>query len=466
METIEKTILKALLDNELYMRRVIPFIKEEYFTGTEALIFTKIYQFINKYNTAPSIDALEISFQNDKEIPENHFKELGEITSELRNRSVEKSLEWLLNTTEEFCKNKAIYNSILKSIKIIDGTDKTLSQGSIPTLLQEALAVCFDTSVGHNYFEDAEKRHDFYNQPLNKLEFSLAMLNKITDHGIRKKTLTIIMAPTGVGKTLVMCHLASDWIKQGKNVLYISMEMEEYSIAERIDANLLDCNINKVRDIPKAAFSDRVKKIVDKTRGKFIVKEYPTSTAHVNHFRTLLNDLQLKQKFIPDVILIDYLNICASSRFKPGSNVNSYTIIKGIAEELRGLAVEYDVPIVSATQSNRAGYGNSDTELTDTSESMGLPMTVDYMWALISTEELENLNQIMFKQLKNRYGDPSKNKRFVMGIDRPKMKLYDLEDSAQINISDSGQPPADTDKFNQRPSMNKYAHNKFESFKV
>lgn len=464
METIQKTILRTLVQNEEYMRRVLPFLKEEYFSGAEAIIFVKINEFVNKYNNSPTVDALDITCQADKKIPEQQYAELQEYFDELRPRDEEPKIEWLLEETEKFCKDKAVYNAIMRSIKIIDGSDKQLQEDAIPTLLQDALAVCFDNSVGHDYLEDYEKRFEFYIRKENKIEFDIDLLNEITNGGLTRKTLNILMASTGVGKSLVMCHMAAKWLQQGLNVLYITLEMAEERIAERIDANLLDVRIDQLKDLPRETFNNRVKKITDKTQGKLIVKEYPTSTAHVNHFRTLLNELALKRSFHPDVIFIDYLNICASSRYKPNANTNSYTIVKAIAEEIRGLAVEFDVPIVSATQTNRGGYGNTDVELTDTSESMGLPMSVDLMLALISTEELEQLNQIMVKQLKNRYSDPSKFKRFVVGVDRPKMRLYNLEDSAQSNISDSGNEQLQkkfeitSTKFGtKRPSNDKFA---------
>lgn len=450
MNTISKTVLRNLFNNEGYLRQVLPFLKKDYFANEERIIFEKVDEFVNNYNSLPSFEAIDIACQNDKNITEKQFESVEELIQELKEPTETKSEEWLLDKTEEFCRERAIYNSIMQSIKIIDGTDKNLSRDSIPSLLQEALAVCFDSSVGHDYFEDADARYEFYTRKENKIEFDIDFLNKITNGGLSKKTLSIILASTGVGKSLVMCHFASSWLKKGLNVLYITLEMAEERIAERIDANLLDYDISTLKDIPRDAFNGRVQKILNKTTGKLVVKEYPTSSAHVNHFRTLLKELELKKKFRPDVILIDYLNICASSRYKPGALVNSYQLIKGIAEEIRGLAVEFDVPIISATQTNREGYGNSDIDLTETSESIGLPMTVDLMLALISTEELEKLNQIMVKQLKNRYDNPNKHKRFVIGIDRSRMRLYNLEDSAQINIMKAPEPvstPTNVKKF-------------------
>lgn len=465
MSTIEKTILRNLIHNEDYMRKVIPFLKKEYFTArSEEIIFSKILEFIDKFNNLPTTEALEISCQNDKTITEDTYKELTQIIGDLEPKEVNE--DWLVAETEKFCKDKALYNAILKSISIIDGREKGVKEEAIPSILQDALAVCFDSSVGHDYFEDSEARFEFYNKKENKLEFDIEMFNKITNGGLPNKTLNVLMASTGVGKSLFMCHMAAAWLKEGKNVLYITLEMAEERIAERIDANMLDVAIDQLKDLPKQSFDNRVKKILDKTTGKLIIKEYPTASAHVNHFRTLLNELNLKRSFKPDVIFVDYLNICASSRFKPSAGFNSYTIIKAIAEELRGLAVEFNVPVISATQTNRGGYGNTDVELTDTSESMGLPMSVDLMIALISTEELERVNQVMVKQLKNRYNDPTKYKRFVVGVDRAKMRVYDLEDSAQQNIQDSGNPDLNR-KFNVVDvKKTKLPADKFASIKV
>jgi archaellum biogenesis ATPase FlaH len=434
---IEQTILSNLIHNEEYMRKVFPFLKEEYFSEHNTkIIFKHVSEFINKYNTNPSKDALEIAFHNDKNIPEDMFSDVMNMVNDFEKEDV--NLEWAINETEKYCKDRAVYNAIVTSISILDGRDKVHAKDGIPSLLQEALGVCFDTSIGHDYIDDALERYDFYNRVEDRIPFDLAYFNAITKDGLPRKTLNIALAGTGVGKSLFMCHVAAGCLKQSKNVLYITLEMAEERIAERIDANLMDTAIDELKDIPKSTFENRVKRITDKTQGRLIIKEYPTASAHVGHFKALLNELSLKRNFKPDIIFIDYLNICSSARFKPSSNVNSYMMVKSIAEELRGLAVEYNLPIVSATQTTRGGYGNTDVELTDTSESFGLPATADFMFALISTEDLEKMGQIMVKQLKNRYNDPSLHKRFLIGVDRAKMKLFDLEQSAQTNIHDSG----------------------------
>ena len=434
---IEQTILTNLMYNETYMRKVFPFLKEDYFTEYNTkLIFKHISEFINKYNALPNKDALEIAFHNDKDIPEDSFSEVMGMVASFEKEDV--NLDWAVNETEKYCKDRAVYNAIVTSISILDGRDKVHSKDGIPTLLQEALGTCFDTSIGHDYIDDALNRHDFYNRVEDRIPFDLHHFNAITKDGLPRKTLNICLAGTGVGKSLFMCHVAASCLQQNKNVLYITMEMAEERIAERIDANLMDTPIDQLKDIPKSTFENRVNKITNKTQGKLIIKEYPTASAHVGHFKSLLNELNLKRNFKPDIIFIDYLNICSSARFKPSSNVNSYTMVKSIAEELRGLAVEYNLPIVSATQTTRGGYGNTDVELTDTSESFGLPATADFMFALISTEDLEKMGQLMVKQLKNRYNDPSMHKRFLIGVDRAKMRLYDLEAAAQQNIHDPG----------------------------
>lgn len=449
MNRLELTILRNLIHNDEYMRRVMPFLKEEYFTDTiDRTTFLLVKEYIDKYNRTPVVEALEIALQNSN-ANEGQFKETSAIIEGLR--TCEKTdVPWLVDETEKFCKDKAIYNAILQSISIIDGRDKQQSQDGIPSLLQEALGVCFDSTVGHDYFENSSDRFDFYHRVEHRIPFDLSLFNKITNGGIPNKTLNIVLAGTGVGKSLFMCHMAAAALAQGKNVLYVTMEMAEERIAERIDSNLLNINIDQLKNIPKSIFENRIKKINDKTHGKLIIKEYPTASAHVGHFKGLLNELALKRTFRPDIIFVDYLNICASSRFKPGGSVNSYTYVKAIAEELRGLAVEFNLPIVSATQTTRSGYSNTDVELTDTSESFGLPATADFMFALISTEELEKLNQLMVKQLKNRYNDPTLHKRFMIGIDRAKMKLYDLEGSAQVDLVDTGISVSDDvdDSFN------------------
>lgn len=434
---IETVVLQSLVNNEEYMRKVIPFLKRDYFTdNNEQKIFEHIKKFIDEYNTVPNKDALIVAVQNDKNLNEEQYKEIAEYILALD--KTEHNKDWLLNETEKFCKDKALYNAILNSISIIDGRNKSLSTDGIPQLLQEALGVCFDNNVGHDYIDNAENRFDFYHTVESRIPFDLDYFNKITNGGLPNKTLNVVLAGTGVGKSLFMCHVAAATLSQGKNVLYITMEMAEERIAERIDANLMNLTLDQLKDLPKAMFENRIEKIKNKTNGKLIIKEYPTAGAHTSHFKALLSELQLKRQFKPDMIIVDYLNICASSRFKAGANINSYTLVKSIAEELRGLAVEEAVPILSATQTTRGGYGNTDVELTDTSESFGLPATVDLMFALIATEELDQLNQIMVKQLKNRYNDPTINKRFVVGIDRAKMKLYDLEKTAQKGLSDSG----------------------------
>lgn len=434
---IETVILQSLVNDDDYMRKVIPFLKRDYFTdNAEQKIFDYVKSFIDEYNSTPNKDALVVAIQNDKNLNEDQYKEIVEYVLSFDKSDHNK--EWLLNETEKFCKDKAIYNAILSSISIIDGRNKSLSTDGIPQLLQDALGVCFDNNVGHDYIDNADDRYDFYHRVESRLPFDLDYFNKITNGGLPNKTLNVVLAGTGVGKSLFMCHVAAATLSQGKNVLYITMEMAEERIAERIDANLMNVTLDQLKDLPKAMFDNRIKKIQEKTHGKLIIKEYPTAGAHVGHFKSLLNELKLKRQFKPDMIVIDYLNICASARFKAGANINSYTLVKSIAEELRGLAVEEAVPILSATQTTRGGYGNTDVELTDTSESFGLPATVDLMFALIATEELDQMNQIMVKQLKNRYNDPTINKRFVIGIDRAKMKLYDLEQSAQKGLSDSG----------------------------
>lgn len=432
---LETLILTNLLQNEDYLRKALPFLNDEYFHDwSEKKVFQQINKFVESYNSAPSIEALDIELQNDKTLTEDEFAKITEIVNGISNSNKEENIEWLLDETEKFCKNKAVYNAIVHSIQIIEGKDKNLTQDGIPTILQEALSVSFDNSVGHDYIEDSEARFDFYHRQESKIPFDLEMFNKITKGGLPRKTLNIALAGTGVGKSLFMCHMAAGCLSQGKNVLYITMEMAEERIAERIDANLMNVTMDDLHNLPKKMFDDRITRIKNKTEGKLVIKEYPTASAHTGHFRALLNELSLKKDFKPDIIFVDYLNICASARYKMSGSVNSYIYIKGIAEELRGLAVEFDLPIVSATQTTRSGFGNSDVELTDTSESFGLPATADFMFALISTEELEKLGQLLIKQLKNRYNDPALHKRFVVGVDRGKMRLYDLDQSAQRNI--------------------------------
>jgi replicative DNA helicase len=437
MERIETTILRNLVYNEDYSRKVIPFIQPDYFESkSEKVIFEEIVQFIVKYGSAITIEALNIEVENRTDLTEDQVKEVREINKSLNDFPVEK--QWLLDTTEKWCRDRAIYLALMESIHIADGNDGKKNRDAIPSILSDALAVSFDNNIGHDYLQNYEERYEFYHRKEDKIEFDLEYFNKITKGGIPNKTLNIALAGTGVGKSLFMCHVASSVLLQGRNVLYITLEMAEERIAERIDANLLNVPIQQLVDLPRSAFENKVNNIAKKTQGTLIIKEYPTASAHSGHFKALLNELALKKSFRPDIIFIDYLNICASSRFKGGSNVNSYTLIKSIAEELRGLAVEFNVPIVSATQTTRSGFGSSDPELTDTSESFGLPATADLMFALISTEELEQLGQIMVKQLKNRYSSTDIYKRFVLGIDRAKMRLYDCEQIAQKDILDSG----------------------------
>ena len=466
-QTIERTTLSNLVYNEPYARKVIPFIKPEYFANRqERVVFEEIIKFVEKYNNQPTKEALSIELDNRKDLTDVEFKSVTEIVNTLSDAEVD--MQWLVDTTEKFCKDKAVYNAILNGIQIIEGKDKEHTAEAIPSILSEALAVAFDQNVGHDYVEDGENRYEFYHKKEEKLEFDLEYFNKITKGGIPQKTLNIALAGTGVGKSLFMCHMAASTLMQGKNVLYITLEMAEERIAERIDANLMNITMDDLHDLPKKMFTDRLSKIQTKTNGKLIIKEYPTASAHTGHFRSLLKELALKKSFRPDVIFIDYLNICSSSRFKGNANVGSYFYIKAIAEELRGLAVENNVPIMSATQTTRGGYANSDVGLEDTSESFGLPATADLMFALISTEELESLNQIMVKQLKNRYNDPGTNKRFVVGIDRARMKLYDCEQEAQDDIIDSGQedePAFDKTTFGVGLGKSK-TYEKFEDIKV
>jgi replicative DNA helicase len=439
-QTIERTTLSNLVFNEEYCRKVLPFIKSDYFDiKEEQVVFNEIVNFVDKYKRIPTQISLEIEVESRKDLTEDQHKNIVEIIKTLDSTKVD--MEWLVDTTEKFCKDKAIYNAIVEGISIIDGKDKNRGADAIPNILTDALAVCFDNAVGHDYFDDSEKRFDFYHRVEERIPFDLDFFNKITKGGLPTKTLNIALAGTGVGKSLFMCHMAANCMSQGKNVLYITLEMAEERIAERIDANLMNVSMEDLHDLPKNMFDSKIESIAKKTNGKLIIKEYPTASAHSAHFRGLIKELAIKRSFKPDMIFIDYLNICASSRLKGASNVNSYTYIKSIAEELRGLAVECDVPIMSATQTTRSGFTSSDLGLEDTSESFGLPATADFMFALISNEELEGLNQIVVKQLKNRYNDPTVNKRFVLGIDRSKMRLYDVENKEQEDLVDSGQTP-------------------------
>ena len=434
---VETLILKNLLLTEEYPRRVLPFVKQEYFEDrTDQVLFDLTHKYFVKYSAVPTVEALTIEVGKIPSLSDDQFKQITQ-TLESFDKDITE-LDWLLDTTEKWCQERAIYLALMESIKIADGSDNKKGPDAIPSILSDALGVSFDNHIGHDYIDDYEERYDSYHRVETKVPFDLDFFNKITKGGLPNKTLNIALAGTGVGKSLFMCHVASSVLLQGRNVLYITMEMAEEKIAERIDANLLNVAIQTLAQLPKIMFENKITDLSKKTQGKLIVKEYPTASAHAGHFRALLNDLSLKKAFRPDIIFIDYLNICTSQRFRNAS-VNSYTMVKSIAEELRGLAVEFNVPLVSATQTTRSGYGSSDVDLTDTSESFGLPATADLMFALISTEELEEQNQIMIKQLKNRYYDPTLNKRFVVGIDRAKMRLYNVEQEAQNNIMDSGQ---------------------------
>jgi len=438
MDKIETLILKNLIHNEIYFRKVLPFIKSDYFDDfNQKVVFEEILKFAQQYNQLASKEILCIEVENRSDINDTTFKEITQLISYLDDEPTD--LSWVVDTTEKWCRDRAIYLALMESIHIADGKDDKKNRDAIPSILSDALAVSFDTHIGHDYLIDYEDRYESYHRKEEKIPFDLEFFNKITKGGLPNKTLNIALAGTGVGKSLFMCHVASSVLLQGRNVLYITLEMAEERIAERIDANLLNVPIQDIVDLPKQMFDTKVNNIAKKTQGTLIIKEYPTASAHSGHFKSLLNELALKKSFKPDIIFIDYLNICASSRYRGNLSVNSYSYIKAIAEELRGLAVEFNVPIVSATQTTRSGYGSSDVELTDTSESFGLPATADLMFALISTEDLEGLGQILVKQLKNRYNDPTIHKRFVVGIDRAKMRLYDCEQSAQQDIVDSGQ---------------------------
>jgi replicative DNA helicase len=460
---IEQKILSNLIFDENYCRKVIPFIKKEYFADRkEVILADEIVSFFTKYNKPASKEILQIEVSNRKDLNDKELAELGDFIGTLSQEPVNE--DWILEHTEKFCKDRAIYNGVLSAIRIIDGNDKQHTQDAIPSILSDALAVSFDNHIGHDYLDDHNERYDFYHRVEEKIPFDLEMFNKITKGGLSKKTLNIALAGTGVGKSLFMCHVGAGCLTQGKNVLYITMEMAEERIAERIDANLLNLTMDELKVIDRDIYESRIAKITSKTKGKLIVKEYPTAGAHSGHFRALLEELKLKREFKPDIIFIDYLNICASQRMKQGGSINSYTYIKSIAEELRGLAVEYNVPIVSATQTTRSGFTNSDPGLEDTSESFGLPATADFMFALVSNEELEGLNQIIVKQLKNRYNDPGFYKRFVVGIDRAKMKLYDVEASAQT-LSDSGKNDDDEPMFDKSNFGRRQKAESFEGFK-
>ena len=438
MEKLERTVLSNLIHNEDYARKVIPFLKLEYFDiRAEEIICQEIIDFIAKYNKLITQEVLSLEIPNREDLTETEFKEITEIIPTLNGADI--NHDWLVDATEKWCRDRAIYLALMESIKIADGQDDQKGRDAIPNILSEALGVSFDNHVGHDYLEDVEQRYESYHRKEDRIPFDLDFFNRITKGGIPTKTLNVALAGTGVGKSLFMCHMAAATLLQGKNVLYITLEMAEERIAERIDANLLDVNIKDIVDLPRVMFENKVANIAKKTQGTLIIKEYPTAAAHTGHFKALLNELALKKSFSPDIIFIDYLNICASSRYRANASSSSYSYIKAIAEDLRGLAVEFNLPIVSATQTTRAGYSNSDVDITDTSESFGLPATADLMFALISTDELEEINQIMVKQLKNRYNDPTINKRFVVGIDRAKMRLYDVEQDRGGQLVDSGQ---------------------------
>jgi replicative DNA helicase len=462
---LEQTILKNLIYNEEYLRKVLPFLKSEYFTDrTDKTLYHEIASFTETYNSPPTIEALVLAVKERRNLTDDEVEKCETYLEEIaKTKDEESKVQWLTDKTEQFCQEKAIYNAVLGAISILDGKDKTQDKGAIPKVLSDALAVSFDNSVGHDYLENSEERYEFYHRKEERIPFDLDFFNKITKGGLPTKTLNIALAGTGVGKSLFMCHVAAGCMVQGKNALYITMEMAEEKIAERIDANLLNVTVDDLVNLPKEMYDKKIAKLREKTFGKLIIKEYPTASASTTHFRTLLNELNLKKSFVPDIIFIDYLNICCSARVKAGANVNSYTYVKAIAEELRGLAVEYGVPIVSATQTTRSGFTSSDPGLEDTSESFGLPATADLMFALISSEELEELGQIMVKQLKNRYSDPTMYKRFTLGIDRAKMRLYDVDQSGQNGITDSGQPDKPLNTFGNREKPQKKS---FDGFKV
>ena len=458
MERTEATILRNLIYNEDYSRKVIPFIQPDYFEEkTERIVFEEVTKFIVKYGSSITTEALSIEIDNRTDLNESEIKNIYEFTKSLNDNPVD--YKWLLDTTERWCKDRAIYLALMESIHIADGKDEKKNRDAIPSILSDALSVSFDNNIGHDYFENYEQRYDFYNRKENRMPFDIEYLNKITNGGVPNKTLNIFLAGPNVGKTLMMCHIASSFLLQNKNVLYITLEMAEEEIAKRIDANILNIPINQFEDLPKNIFEKKVNKILERTKGRLIVKQYPTASAHAGHFKALINELQLKKSFRPDVIFIDYLNICASSRFKANSNVNSYSYVKSITEEVRGMVVELDVPLFTATQTTRSGANSSDIEMTDISESFGTAATADLLLAIISTEELDNMNQVMIKQLKNRYSDKSINKRFVVGIDRSKMRLYDVEQSAQGDILDSGQEYEYNDYEEKKPKKS------FEGFK-
>jgi replicative DNA helicase len=458
MNRLEHSILKNLIYNETFARKVLPFLRTDYFSdNTEKVVYREVDEFINKYNTLPTHEALIINFSESKKLTEQEVRNSIELIQNINQHKDEPTeMKWLVEQTEKFCQDKAIYNAIMESVSILDDKGDKKAKGEIPKILSDALGVSFDPNVGHDYIDDFSNRYDLYHKVESRVKFDLDIFNKITKGGLPIKTLNVALAGTGVGKSLFMCHVAASCLSNAQNVLYITMEMAEEKIAERIDANLLNVTMDELHVMSKEDYVRKFGVLKNKTQGKLIIKEYPTAAANALHFRALLQELLLKKSFKPDIIFIDYLNICSSSRIKPGGSVNSYTYIKSIAEELRGLAVEAGLPIVTATQTTRSGFTNTDVDLTDTSESFGLPATADFMFALISTEELQQLNQIMVKQLKNRYSDPSVFKRFIVGIDRSKMRLYDTEQSSQTDISDSGQPDKPLSTFGNRERRNKF----------
>jgi len=456
---LEQIILRNILTNEQYMRKVLPFIQINYFEGVYRGLFNEVTKFVQKYNKLPTLESFKVELDQSDKFTEQTYTHALDILPTIFEGKDENE-EWLLTTTEKWCQDRAVYLAVMESITIIEGKHQKFTKDALPDILQNALAVCFDTNVGHDYLENVDERYAFYHEQEERIPFDLEYFNTITKGGLPNKTLNIALAGTGVGKSLFMCHVAANALSQGRNVLYITMEMAEERIAERIDANLMNVPIDQLDNLSQSMFKDRVKAIADKTNGKLIIKEYPTGQAHTNHFRALLNELKLKKKFVPEIVFVDYLNICASARMKSmGGAINSYTYIKSIAEEMRGLAVEFDVPIVSATQTTRSGYSNSDPGLEDTSESFGLPATADLMFALVSNEDLESMNQIMVKQLKNRYNDPSSNKRFVIGVDRSKMKLFDVDQSQQTLMKDEAED--DTPAFDRTRSGEKLKGIKF-----
>jgi len=463
MKEFELVLLEALLFREDFYKKVIPFIKTEYFHRKPVqMVYTCIHDFVMRYNACPSKDAMSICLEKHKGVSQTEYDQCIEMLNDFNKKSAEEhNLDWLVTETENFCKEKALYNGIMESIQIMDGKSKDKIRTAIPSILSDALAVSFDTNIGHDYLEDSEARYEFYHKTEKRIPFDLEFFNTITNGGTPTKTLNIVMAGTGVGKSLFLCHHAANCLNQGMNVLYITCEMAEERIAERIDANLLDITLDSLRELPKEAYDKKIANLKQNAKGKLIIKEYPTATANVNHFRVLLDELNLKKKFKPDMIVIDYLNICASSRMKPGANVNSYTFIKAIAEELRGLATERGVPIWSATQVNRTGFASTDIGLEDTSESFGLPATADFMFALISTEKLDEMNQIMVKQLKNRYNDTAINRKFIVGINRAKMKLFDVE---QPQLADANQEQ-ETEEQEEVKFTNKFGKKDFSRYR-